>query len=124
MENFLKMEFLTGIVATVISSLALTTLMYFIKKQFKTNKEVKEKQAATEKGVRALLRDRIIQLFNSYSAKKCMPIYARENAESLYKEYMALGGNGTIKGLVDNLMRLPVGNPENADNEDSSTTTD
>jgi hypothetical protein len=59
-------------------------------------------------------------MFNHYSAKSHIPIYARENVESLFKEYSALGGNGTIKGIVDRLMRLPVDNPQDADKEDRS----
>jgi len=120
MENMIGVELITGIIASIISGAALTALVWYIKKQNKTNKDAKDRQIATEKGVKALLRDRIIQLYNFYSDKGCMPIYARENAESLFTEYMALGGNGVVKGLIDKLMHLPVDNPTDPDKEDRS----
>ena len=58
-------------------------------------------------GVRALLRDRIIQAYNHYKDKGCCPIYAMENVERLYKAYHALRGNGTVTSLVEELKALP-----------------
>ena len=57
----------------------------------------------------AILRDRIIQMYNTYYIdKKYMPIYARESLDHMYKEYKALGGNGVIDGLVQKLYSLPT----------------
>lgn len=61
-----------------------------------------------EKGLRALLRDRIIYTYNYYEEKKFCPIYAKENVTSMYDEYHALGGNGTITQLYEELMELPT----------------
>lgn len=61
-----------------------------------------------ELGVQALLRDRIVQAYNHYSDKGYCPIYGRQNVEALYTQYRALGGNGTVKDLVDKLSRLPT----------------
>jgi hypothetical protein len=62
---------------------------------------------AVKNGVQALLRDRIVQTYNHYQEREECPIYALENAESLYKEYHALGGNGTITRLMEELRNLP-----------------
>lgn len=60
-------------------------------------------------GVRALLRDRIIQTYNYYLNKGCCPIYALENVERMYQAYHTLHGNGTVTKLVEELKKLPTG---------------
>ena len=63
--------------------------------------------------LQAIIRDRIIQLYNHYvTEKKYMPIYARESFEVMYKQYHRLGGNGVIKDLVEKLYDLPTDPPE------------
>lgn len=71
-------------------------------------KEQREKQSAMEKGIKALLRDRIVQTYNHYKEKGYCPIYALENVEELYVEYQALGGNGTMEKLYEDLKELPT----------------
>ena len=64
---------------------------------------------AIRAGLRALLRDRILQAYNHYHEDKgYCPIYALENVEEMYKQYHALGGNGTITKLVEELKELPT----------------
>jgi hypothetical protein len=65
-------------------------------------------QEAIKLGVQALLRDRIVQSYNYYMEKRYCPIYAMENIEEMYTQYHALGGNGTITGLVEKLKCLPT----------------
>lgn len=60
-------------------------------------------------GQRALLRDRIIQMYNHYVVTKgYCPIYARESVAEMYKEYKALGGNGVIEDLMRDIEDLPT----------------
>lgn len=66
------------------------------------------KQEAIEKGIQALLRDRIIKAYNHYLEQGYCPIYGLENVEALYKQYHALGGNGTVTGLIEKLRELPT----------------
>lgn len=58
--------------------------------------------------IRALLRDRIIVIYNRYSEKRYFPIHERENLSHLTSEYYTLGGNGVVKELEERLMKLPV----------------
>ena len=66
------------------------------------------KYKATQLGIQALLRSALIKIYNRYIEPEEMPIYEKENAEALFKQYTALGGNGTVKGLYDEMMRLPT----------------
>lgn len=59
-------------------------------------------------GMQALLRDRIIQAYNKYMAEQEIPIYGLDNVEQMYTQYHALGGNGTITKLMDDLRELPT----------------
>jgi hypothetical protein len=58
--------------------------------------------------LQALLRNEIIQSYNHYMDKEYCPIYAKENIEKMYEQYHALGGNGTITKLHDELLDLPT----------------
>lgn len=61
-----------------------------------------------ESAMQALLRDRIIQSYNHHMEKGYCPIYALESVNHMYEQYHALGGNGTVTRLVEELRRLPV----------------
>lgn len=85
-------------------SLALTASVKYLHKQDKIRKA---EQEAIKKGIQALLRDRIIEQYNKYMEKGYIPIYAMDNVEAMYREYHALGGNGTITDLYEEMKGLP-----------------
>ena len=66
------------------------------------------KQEAIEQGIIALLKERLLDLYNQYSDKGYFPIHARDRTDILFEAYSQLGGNGTVKGLVKKLKELPV----------------
>ena len=59
---------------------------------------------------RSTLRNDIIQMYNKYTSEEYgfMPIHERENLEHLVTDYYALGGNGVIPGLVEEMQKLPT----------------
>ena len=62
--------------------------------------------AAYRAGMRALLRDRIIDRCNHYLEQQEIPVYGMENIDHMYKAYDAIGGNGDAKKLVDEVRDL------------------
>lgn len=67
----------------------------------------KKENDALKAGVQALLRDRIIQAYNHYVCEKgWVPIYAKESIDACYKSYEALGNNGVIDNLMQQLNDL------------------
>lgn len=68
----------------------------------------KAERDAMREGIKALLRDRILQCYDAYAARGEWPVYARDSAATLYHAYTALGGNGTVKQLMDQLNKLPT----------------
>jgi hypothetical protein len=92
-------EFLFGLIAAGLTA----TVRYLLSQ----NKRRTTEQEAIKLGIQALLRDRIIEQYNKWMEKEYIPIYALENVTAMYKQYHALGGNGTITHLYEELLELP-----------------
>ena len=87
----------------VIFGAIVAGLGYLYRKTACRVQEQREAQGALRAGTLALLRSEIIRNYDHYKAKGTTPIYAMENVLELYEAYHALGGNGTITKLVDEL---------------------
>ena len=66
-----------------------------------------------EAGVQCLLRAEIIRSHEKYMDKGFCPVYAREALSRAYEAYHALGGNGTITGLYNQIIALPTDKEDN-----------
>lgn len=62
---------------------------------------------ALKAGQLALLRAEIIRGHDKYTKKEACPIYAKDALTKAYQAYHALGGNGTITSLYNEIMELP-----------------
>ena len=71
-------------------------------------KKSRKKDIAIEEAVQALLRNESIRRYREYKAKGEMTILDRENIEAMFKQYKNLGGNGTVKELMDVLLEVPT----------------
>lgn len=80
-------------------------LLGFISTKLKKNKK---KEKAIEEGVQALLRNELVRRYREYEAKGEMSILDKENMEAMFIQYENLGGNGTVKHLMDDLLQLPT----------------
>ena len=83
-------------------------ILFICRLLWKRQKEADARQHAVEAGIRALLRDRILQAYYHYSERKWITLHGLENVNALYKEYHALGGNGAVTTLVEDLRELEV----------------
>ncbi|WP_337807662.1 hypothetical protein [Phascolarctobacterium succinatutens] len=80
----------------------------------------KKENDALKAGLQALLRDRIIQAYNHYVQDKgWIPIYAKESIDACYKSYEALGDNGVIDNLMQQINELQNYPPKNRGEEDA-----
>lgn len=71
-------------------------------------KKDRKKDKAIENAVQALLRNELIRRYREYKTKNEMTILDKENMEHMFKEYKNLGGNGTVKELMDELLGVPT----------------
>lgn len=80
----------------------------------------KKENDALKAGLQALLRDRIIQAYNHYVQDRgWIPIYAKESIDACYRSYEALGDNGVIDNLMQQINELQNYPPKNRGEEDA-----
>jgi hypothetical protein len=63
---------------------------------------------AIRRGMLALLRGKLVDDYTRYMQAARWPLYAREATMDLYDQYRALGGNGVVADLVQDLKDLPM----------------
>lgn len=89
---------------------ALGIALGFVTSKLKKNKEKdekeKKKEEAIELGVQALLRNEIIRRYREFESKGEISILDKENLEEMFEQYKNLGGNGTVKKMMDELLNL------------------
>lgn len=109
------------ILASAVSSLAVGILGFVVQQLLKDNKrlraERKEENIVKEQsladGVVCLLRIQLIEYHTKYTAIRRIPTYAYESFDLMYKAYKALGGNGTITHMKEDIDELEVTNQKN-----------
>lgn len=83
-------------------------------------RQKKKENDALKAGLQALLRDRIIQAYNHYVQDKgWIPIYAKESIDACYRSYEALGDNGVIDNLMEQINELQNYPPKNQGDENA-----
>lgn len=83
-------------------------------------RQKKKENDALKAGLQALLRDRIIQAYNHYVQDKgWIPIYAKESIDACYRSYEALGDNGVIDNLMEQINELQNYPPKNRGDENA-----
>ena len=95
--NILQM-ILSYLIPTILGA-----ILGFIDTNFKKNKK---KDLAIEQGVQALLRNEIIRRYREFESKGEISILDKENLEEMFEQYKNLGGNGTVKKMMDELLNL------------------
>lgn len=93
---------------------AVTTVIAFVITR-KLNKAegkaetARQETAAIAAGMKALLRDRLLQGYKHYiNEVKWADEDDRSNLENIYRQYHALGGNGDMKDLRRTFRHLPM----------------
>jgi hypothetical protein len=97
-------EFIIKYWVEVAFGIVLAVLGYFSK----TIMQYRSDAEATKAGVRALLQDRIIQVYKYHKSRNCVDLYDRKIVDDMYQQYKKLGGNGMIEDIMDKLLDLPI----------------
>ena len=88
-----------------VMAVGIGALFRWLVSRFRDNDK---RQNAMEKGIQALLRDRIVQSYYHYSDRGWITLHGLEAVDKMYTEYHNLGGNGTVTKLHDDLHKLEV----------------
>lgn len=93
-------EFLFGIIATALSA--------GLARISKRLKEEKVRNTAIENGVRDILRMQILDTYERCKIAGTITVSRKDAIDSAYNSYHALGGNGTITQVHNELMGMPI----------------
>ena len=88
---------------TVALPIVLTALMSYVVWLLKKQKKDRD---ANSKGTMLLLRVQLIEYHDKYTALKEIPSYAYENFTEMYDTYHALGGNGMVTKMKQEIDEL------------------
>lgn len=106
------MEEISWTIIKWIITFALGSIMGYVSTKLKKEKEknLKEEQKnkALENAVQSLLRDRLIEKYRIFKKQGYMTILDKENLNHLFEEYKNLGGNGTVKQLLEDMSDIEI----------------
>lgn len=71
-------------------------------------KEEKTRNQAIENGVRDILRMQILDTYERCKVAGTISVSRKDAIDSAYNSYHALGGNGTITQVHNELMGMPI----------------
>lgn len=100
-----KISLIIAVVTLFFGSGVLVTVGRYFMSRIKANDD---KTEAVQKGVQALLRDRLYAEYEKYSEQDYAPIRARENFENMWTQYHNLGKNGVMDDIHNKFMKLPT----------------
>lgn len=103
-------------VYTAISSLAVAMLAWILQSVLKENHALKKEretqnvkeQAAIKEGMKCVLRDILIERHGRYIERGYISTHGLQNWLAMYAAYKALGGNGVIDHMKDEIEELPI----------------
>ena len=111
------LAYVSSIILSVISGVLVYLVQGLIRENRTLQKEkkqdVEQREKALSDGVLSLLRIQLIEYHDKYMTKNTIPLYVFENWDEMYKAYKALGGNGTIRRMNDDINMIRVGGDRN-----------
>lgn len=115
-----KVQYAITIALSVVSGV----LVWVVKGLLSDNRRLREsrknenveREKAIKGGVLSLLRIQLIEYHDKYMTRNTVPVYVLDNWDEMFKSYIALGGNGTIKRMNDDINKLRLGGAKNENN--------
>lgn len=100
---------LDDLVGWILAPLCAALVAYIIATAQAARKSDREHEVAMEQGMRALLRQQLIDYHRRYVAEgRPCPVGVKEQATAVYSAYHGLGGNGTGTHLYEEIMEQHV----------------
>ena len=101
---------ITATALSIITSVLAFILQNLVRENQRLRDERREtreiRQKAIGDGVLSLLRIQLIEYHDKYMTEEDIPSYVYENRDEMYSAYEALGGNGMVKRMKDDVDRL------------------
>lgn len=106
-----------NIAATIITAVISTTVGVVVTAVIAYLRSGKVRHKAVENGVQSLLRAEIIRQNEKWVERGYCPVYAKDAVRREYEAYHALGGNGVITDLYNDILALPETPPKQSKNK-------
>lgn len=107
-----KMEYIIPVLTSVVSAMLVFLLQSMIKENRKLkhekDKKQSERESALENGVVCLLRVKLIEYHAKYMKLGHISSHALENWLLMHNAYKALGGNGMIDHMKQEIEELRI----------------
>lgn len=109
------MEYVITILISLIASMLAWLLQSVLKEnhRLKRDSETKhmEEYAALKDAIICMLRDRLIQMHKKYTQQGYISTHGIQNWKAMYGAYIALGGNGMIVHMNEEIDDLRIAQP-------------
>lgn len=107
------MTYVISIILSVVSGVLVYVVQNLVKENDRLRHERREneekKQKAIGNGVLSLLKIQLIEYHDKYMKVDNIPTYVYENWDEMYSAYEALGGNGMVRRMKEDIDRLRLG---------------
>lgn len=105
-----------AMIFSIISTIVAGVLLYVLQLKIKENNELKREreaqktkhEAAIENGMVCILRKHLMDEHEKWMKEEYITPQALENGLAMYGAYKALGGNGMIDHMKDDIQELPI----------------
>lgn len=92
----------------VLFGLVVTGIGIVQRRLSKRMKEERKRNEAIENGVRDMLRLTILDNYERCKSAGIISVARKDAVDSAYQSYHALGGNGTITRVHEEIMAMPI----------------
>lgn len=107
---------LTSIIISITTTVIAGVLLFVLQNKIKENKELKREkekkksqhEAAMENGLVCILRKHLMDEHEKWTKLEYITSHALENGLAMYAAYKALGGNGMIDHMEEEIQELPI----------------
>ncbi|MBO5906203.1 MAG: hypothetical protein J6Q84_07285 [Kiritimatiellae bacterium] len=105
-----------AILLSIVSTVVAGVLLYILQQKIRENNALKREQeaqkskheAAIENGLVCILRKHLMDEHERWTQEGYITPHALENGLAMYKAYKALGGNGMIDHMEEEIQELPI----------------
>lgn len=106
-----------GAVSSIALSVVSALLVFILQGAIRENRQLRQtkkadadkKEQAISDGVQSLLRIQLIEYHDKYMRQDSIPTYAYENWDDMFGAYKALGGNGAISRMNEDISHKRLG---------------
>ena len=102
------MELVIGILGAGIGSGLMAILLAWFQRKWKKEDASEDKLSALVTAQKVIMIDRVRWLGRMYIDAGHISLEDKENLKDMHKAYKALGGNGHLQTVMDEVDRLPV----------------